>query len=424
MINFEDLSIYYEDEDIKDFYDEYNTICNPTKLLEIAKRGILLYEPLDSDKLQHPYLVDISVLAHQNFMVSNIDHYNRFKTLIVCDQYNDEYIHNNIFNLLIINKTFIDFFIFDNDFIEYLMNNISSYNYIRIILKLVEYGYVEETVVHNLFLQGISPNSSFLTTINDRLSDDTGFDNSYEKDFDVNMNFCNIKNIVQDKDIFSTGEKDYVENCQELLVLQNFFYLNNRIDEILNVLNGCDLVDFENLLNNEEYEDVLNLLLESQNNFKPYNLEVLNKSQENTLLLDNINDINMIYLFDTKPNILKKFNMQSSFNKFPVSFPIKIMQKYSHVFVNYINKNNFEYQNSYVGELMNGCKNDEFIEILNQFGFINQDTLNQLPIYHRKHINNYHALLSFDPDNYLIHQEYENSYLPKLSLNGVPFLSL
>jgi len=429
MINFEDLSIYYEDEDIKDFYDEYNTICNPTKLLEIAKRGILLYEPLDSDKLQHPYLVDISVLAHQNFMVSNIDHYNRFKTLIVCDQYNDEYIHNNIFNLLIINKTFIDFFIFDNDFIEYLMNsnesnNFSNYNYVRIILKLVEYGYVEETVVHNFFLQGISPNSSFLTTINDRLSDDTGFDNSYEKDFDVNMNFCNIKNIVQDKDIFSTGEKDYVENCQELLVLQNFFYLNNRIDEILNVLNGCDLVDFENLLNNEEYEDVLNLLLESQNNFKPYNLEVLNKSQENTLLLDNINDINMIYLFDTKPNILKKFNMQSSFNKFPVSFPIKIMQKYSHVFVNYINKNNFEYQNSYVGELMNGCKNDEFIEILNQFGFINQDTLNQLPIYHRKHINNYHALLSFDPDNYLIHQEYENSYLPKLSLNGVPFLSL
>jgi len=429
MINFEDLSIYYEDEDIKDFYDEYNTICNPTKLLEIAKRGILLYEPLDSDKLQHPYLVDISVLAHQNFMVSNIDHYNRFKTLIVCDQYNDEYIHNNIFNLLIINKTFIDFFIFDNDFIEYLMNsnesnNFSNYNYVRIILKLVEYGYVEETVVHNFFLQGISPNSSFLSTINDRLSDDTGFDNSYEKDFDVNMNFCNMKNIVKDKDIFSTGEKDNVENCQELLVLQNFFYLNNRIDEILNVLNEYNLIDFENLLNNEEYEDVLNLLLESQNSFKSYNLEVLNKSQENTLLLDNINDINMIYLFDTKPNILKKFNMQSSFNKFPISFPIKIMQKYSHVFVNYINKNNFEHQNSYVGELMNGCKNDEFIEIVNQFGFINQDTLNQLPLYHRKHINNYQALLSLDSENYLIQHEYENSYLPKLSLNGVPFLSL
>jgi len=233
-----------------------------------------------------------------------------------------------------------------------------------------------------------------------------------------------MKNIVKDKDIFSTGEKDNVENCQELLVLQNFFYLNNRIDEILNVLNEYNLIDFENLLNNEEYEDVLNLLLESQNSFKPYNLEVLNKSQENTLLLDNINDINMIYLFDTKPNILKKFNMQSSFNKFPISFPIKIMKKYSHVFVNYINKNNFEHQNSYVGELMNGCKNDEFIEIVNQFGFINQDTLNQLPLYHRKHINNYQALLSLDSENYLIQHEYENSYLPKLSLNGVPFLSL
>jgi len=429
MINFEDLSIYYEDEDIKNFYDEYNTICNPTKLLEIAKRGILLYEPLDSDKLGHPYLVDISVLAHQNFMVSNIDHYNRFKTLIVHNQYNDEYIHSSIFNLLIINKTFIDFFIFDNDFIEYLMNNdesnnFNNYNYVRIILKLVEYGYVEETIVHNFFSQDISPNSSFLTTINDRLSNDSGSDNSYKKDFDVNMNFCNMKNNVQGKDIFSTGEKDNVNNCQELLVLQNFFYLNNRIDEILNVLNECNLIDFESLLNNEEYEDVLNLLLESQNNIKPYSLEVLNKSQDNTLLLDNINDINMIYLFDTNHDIFNKFNIQSSFNKFPISFPIKIMRKYSHVFVNYVNKDNFEYQNSYVGELMNGCKNDEFIEILNQFGFINSDTLNQLPLYHRKHINNYQALLSFEPENYLIQHEYENSYLPKLSLSGVPFLSL
>ncbi|OUM63988.1 hypothetical protein PIROE2DRAFT_20596 [Piromyces sp. E2] len=428
MINFEDLSIYYEDEDIKAFYDEYNTICNPNKLLEIAKRGILLYEPLDPLKLIHPYLVDISVLAHQNYMVSNIDQYNRIKTLIVSDLY-DEYSRNHILNLLIINKTFIDFFIFDTEFIEFLMNNdkndnFNNYNYVRIIHKLVEYGYVEETVVRDFFSQGILQNTSFLSTINDKLSSDSNSDNSLDRELlDVNMNYLTMVNNTQGDDILNTNENE-VENCKEIIILHNFFYLNNRIEELLNIFNNCDLIDFESILNTEECEDILNHILDNKTQLNPYHIEVLNKSQKNTLLLENINDINLIYLFENNPNIFKKFDIHNSFEKFPTSFPIKIMQKYSHVFVNYENQTHFEYQNPYVGELMNGCKNDEFLDILSHFGFVNPDTLNKLPLYHRKYINNYQALLSFEQEKFLIQKEYENSYLPNLSLGGVPFLSL
>jgi hypothetical protein len=428
MINFEDLSIYYEDEDIKAFYDEYNTICNPNKLLEIAKRGILLYEPLDPLKLIHPYLVDISVLAHQNYMVSNIDQYNRIKTLIVSDLY-DEYSQNNILNLLIINKTFIDFFIFDTEFIEFLMNNdkndnFNNYNYVRIIYKLVEYGYVEETVVRDFFSQGILQNTSFLSTISDRLSSDSNSDSSLDRELnDVNMNYFDMVNDTQGDDVLNTSGND-VENCKEIIILHNFFYLNNRMEEFLNIFNNCDLVDFESVLNTEDCEDILNHILDNQTELNPYHIEVLNKSQKNTLLLENINDINLIYLFENNPSLLKKFDINSSFEKFPVSFPIKIMQKYSHVFVNYENQTQFENENTYVSELMNGCKNDEFLNILSHFGFVNPDILNKLPLYHRKHINNYQALLSFEQEKFLIQKEYENSYLPNLSLGGVPFLSL
>jgi len=431
MINFEDLSIYYEDEDIKAFYDEYNTICNPTKLLEIAKRGILLYEPLDSLKLVHPYLVDISVLAHQNYMISNIDQYNRIKTLIVSDLY-DEYNQNNILNLLIINKTFIDFFIFDNVFIEFLMNNtkndnLNNYNYVRIIHKLMEYGYVEETVVRDFFSQNIHQNTSFLSTINDKLSTDINSDSFLDRELsDVNMNYYDMVNDCQGDDVLATSESD-IEDCKEILSLHNFFYLNNRLEEFLNIFNNCDLINFDSVLNTDDCEDILNRILDNQTELNPYSIEVLNKSQQNTLLLENINDINLIYLFENNPSLIKKFDLQTSFDKFPVSFPVKIMQKYSHVFVNYENQTHFEYQNTYVSELMNSCKNDELLDILSHFGFVNPDTLNKLPLYHRKHINNYQTLLSFEQEKYLIQHNFDNSYLsnlPNLSLGGVPFLSL
>ena len=376
MICVEDLKVYFEDEDIKAFYDEYNTGCNPENLLEIAKRGILLYEPLNSLKLVHPYLVDISVLAHQNYMITNIDQYNRIKTLIASDQYNDAYNNSLVFNLLIINKTFIDFYINDDEFIEYLLHNDSNnlfvnYNYIRIIHKLVEYGYTDKNLVKEFFSNTTLTNSPDFSIIND----------------------SPLFECIQTNDEFSTYDKDSIENCEELLNLQNYFYLNNNIDECINIMNEYNLMNNENVVNGEDCRNLIKFVLANSddiNNVDECNsLDIINKSKKNVYLLENINDINMIYFFENNPYLFNKYDRSSSFEKFPIGFPIKIMKKYSTVFVNYINKNKFEYKNKYISELMNNCKNDEFIEILNNFGFINPDVIENLPLYHRKHIINY-----------------------------------
>lgn len=381
MICVEDLKVYFEDEDIKAFYDEYNTGCNPENLLEIAKRGILLYEPLNSLKLVHPYLVDISVLAHQNYMITNIDQYNRIKTLIASDQYNDAYNNSLVFNLLIINKTFIDFYINDDEFIEYLMHNDSNnqfvnYNYVRIIHKLVEYGYADKNLVKEFFSDASLTNSP---------------------DFSIG-NESPLFECIQN-DVFSTYDKESIENCEELLNLQNHFYVNNSIEECLNILNEYNLImNNEDMVSEEDYKNIVKLMLANDGDIDDIRmneccaLDIFNKSKRNTYLLENINDINMIYFFQENSYLFNKFDVSSTFEKFPVSFPIKIMKKYSTVFVNYINKNTFEYHNKYISELMNNCKNDEFIEILNSFGYMNPDVIENLPLYHRKHITNYEKL--------------------------------
>ncbi|ORX80980.1 hypothetical protein BCR32DRAFT_327501 [Anaeromyces robustus] len=430
MISFEDLEIYYEDEDIKAFYDEYNNNCNPIKLLEIAKRGILLYEPLNSLRLVHPYLVDISVLAHQNYIITNIDQYNRFKTLFLSGQYQDEFNHSLVFNLLIINKTFIDFYINDNEFIGYLMENESNdrfvnYNYVRVIHKLVEYGYVEEKIVKKFFSKDLQINSS--------LTGENALFSSLNGELDSFMNIIDRSNDVNE--VFSSYEKENIENCEEILQLHNYFYLNDRIQEYQNILNECSLgncENLENLVEKEEYNNIINLLLSNEGDLNQmdfiigenqYQLDVLNKNKRNSLLLENINDINLIYLFKNNPGLFNKFDIHDSFEKFPMNFPIKIIQKYSNIFVNYTNHIHFESENQYLSELMNNCKNDEYIELLNNLGFINPDVLNSMSLYHKKYVNNYNmeSFMNFKNDS-VIDNELENSYYSNISI-GTPFLS-
>jgi len=334
-------------------------------------------------RLAHPYLVDISVLAHQNYMIMNVDQYNRIKTLVVSEQFNDEYNNSLVFNLLIINKTFIDFYINDDEFIEYLMHNDSNnqfvnYNYVRIIHKLVEYGYADKNLVKEFF-------------------SDVSLTNS--PDFSIS-NESPLFECIQN-DVFSTYDKESIENCEELLNLQNHFYVNNSIEECLSILNEYNLMNDENMVNEEDYKNLIKLILANGGDIDDIRmnecseLDVFNKSKKNAYLLENINDINMIYFFQENSYLFNKFDISSTFEKFPISFPIKIMKKYSSVFVNYINKNTFEYHNKYISELMNNCKNDEFIDILNSFGYMNPDVIENLPLYHRKHITNYENFIKF-----------------------------
>ncbi|OUM58767.1 hypothetical protein PIROE2DRAFT_15871, partial [Piromyces sp. E2] len=111
----------------ENFYNELNNACNPEKLLQIAKQGIFLYESLfkHSKIKDHEYVVEISILAGQHFMINNIKQYNRFKEILLSKTSiflncipppnvspNDKEMY---LELLIPNIFFIDQFINDTD---------------------------------------------------------------------------------------------------------------------------------------------------------------------------------------------------------------------------------------------------------------------------------------------------------------------
>ena len=73
------------EKNTKLFFAELNNDCNVNKLLEIAKKGILLYEPLFKyEKIKnHEYVVDISLIGNQYLLINTKKQYNRFKYIII-----------------------------------------------------------------------------------------------------------------------------------------------------------------------------------------------------------------------------------------------------------------------------------------------------------------------------------------------------
>ncbi|OUM57698.1 hypothetical protein PIROE2DRAFT_17238 [Piromyces sp. E2] len=96
------------------FYQELNGPCRPDKLLEIAKKGIFLYEPLfrrnEKNIREHEYVVYISVLAKQYYMIYNERQYLAFITNINNVNNFNVYVELNRFDycrLVIINDYFL-----------------------------------------------------------------------------------------------------------------------------------------------------------------------------------------------------------------------------------------------------------------------------------------------------------------------------
>ncbi|KAL6625976.1 hypothetical protein LY90DRAFT_674750 [Neocallimastix californiae] len=120
------------EENTKDFYDELNGECDPKRLLYIAEKGIFLKEPLFKyDKIKdHEYVVDISVISDQFFLINNNKQYNRLKYFFKEDRYiYDKYRHltpscNDYFSLVIINKYFIEKLLYEKD--ENFLNEVIS----------------------------------------------------------------------------------------------------------------------------------------------------------------------------------------------------------------------------------------------------------------------------------------------------------
>jgi len=115
------------------FYKELNSNCNPYILLQIAKKGIFLYEPLFfNDKLKyHENIIEISVLAGQYFMILNRKQYQKFKELSSIKIYNIYPFMNNpynIYKLLIINKYLMEQLMIEEDenFLLTILDNIHN----------------------------------------------------------------------------------------------------------------------------------------------------------------------------------------------------------------------------------------------------------------------------------------------------------
>jgi len=128
------------EENTKLFYTELNNDCDINKLLEIAKKGILLYEPLYKyEKIKnHEYIIDISLLGNQLILINTIEQYNRFKNYTINPNnlnrplYNSFHFENiSCYMTIIVNKFFIEQLINEeNDlFINKLLCNSNNSNF-------------------------------------------------------------------------------------------------------------------------------------------------------------------------------------------------------------------------------------------------------------------------------------------------------
>jgi len=138
------------EENTKDFYKELNGECDPEKLLDIAKQGIFLEKPLlnyDSIK-DHEYVVDISIISGQLYMINNKKQYKRLKFWHkkVGQSEIINYLFNiskfDIYDLIIVNKYLIDELLKekDDDFLICLIVNKCYVNFF--LLYLYNYSYI------------------------------------------------------------------------------------------------------------------------------------------------------------------------------------------------------------------------------------------------------------------------------------------
>ncbi|ORX56593.1 hypothetical protein BCR36DRAFT_345861, partial [Piromyces finnis] len=135
------------EENTKDFYNELNGECDIERLLDIAKQGIFLKEPLFKyDKIKsHEYVVDISIINNQYFLINNDKQYNRLKYFKNYNYHSNvhtpEYYCNGIFSLIIVNKFFIDKLLSekDEDFIKEIRKSNEKEFYL---FYLYNYAYI------------------------------------------------------------------------------------------------------------------------------------------------------------------------------------------------------------------------------------------------------------------------------------------
>ncbi|KAG4082268.1 hypothetical protein H8356DRAFT_1753968 [Neocallimastix lanati (nom. inval.)] len=278
-------------DNTKKFYDELEGKCEPEILLEIAKKGIFLYEPLCKyDKIKnHKYVVLISILAEQYFMINNDVQYTELKNIILSNmEYTFTY-KTKVINLLIVNE-----FILNKILNEKNIKVINTFKtiYKEIFLCLYKYKFIS-TNVFNLFYE-YNPDLYY----------------SYEFDIFEFLYYDNkcllltkLNNILERKnnnkdilDMLKDIVLDYCRDLNLLIFLSNFFCKNKiqlhtrpyyRVPLFfpLNILKEYANNFFlpNNLFikcNNKYYEDFLNFCFSDDNLNTVYTAYIRSKSNK------------------------------------------------------------------------------------------------------------------------------------------------
>ena len=145
------MSNYEKNTDL--FYEELNGECNPDTLLNIARNGIFLYEPLfNNNKLKyHENTIEISILAGQYFMIFNRKQYQKMVDLSYieeCIMYPYLRRSYNICDLVVVNKYLIDqLMIEENEKILISITNNCWYVYLML-LYIYKHKYISTKIFH------------------------------------------------------------------------------------------------------------------------------------------------------------------------------------------------------------------------------------------------------------------------------------
>jgi len=140
----EKINKLYKNPNTRAFYKEYNNKCNPDKLLNISKKGIKLYEPLNSYKFNSPNIIDVSLKANQFFMIINLNQYRAFyKNIKKLDKTEKE----KYISFLLYNRFLTKYTVWNTGLINYVISNNMPLNNLfwkLIFNKSIIYNYLND----------------------------------------------------------------------------------------------------------------------------------------------------------------------------------------------------------------------------------------------------------------------------------------
>jgi len=395
------------EQNTKLFYEELNNNSNIDILLRLAKKGIFLYEPLFyNNKIKNSdYLIDISILSRQYFMINSKTQYERFFYII---EHYDEY---NIFSLYMTKYNFVSLLIINEYFIKQLMND-NNENHIEVVLN-----YYSNTHILKILLKYniISYNAYCLFGQRNLLFDDIRFE-IYEYFYFNNVNYLlhkNSRSFNFDKLFFVLTfiikyayDINMLKYCVELIERFNI-KLPSYLSHIYKIPLNFPINDLK-LYSNKIYMPNYLILKHKNDNFENF----INIIISDDILVDYIDTPDLIYQFQMF-NELKRYGIDiDTIKKSDISIEnAKNRDIQTTYYVNHFKLKKVEYKNrkSKKEKLISKCVLNDYNKVQNLLNDCNY--IFTLDINFKKEI----FLINISYIISLIHNKYNNFIIKYLT---------